>query len=573
MKSSTLSWKAFLAKVIVAVMLILSVAVVPTTAKAAGEPTLTKSSRNILIGKTYNLNVVNKAKGSTYAWTTSDSSIATVDQKGIVKGKKAGQAVITCAITTPDTNYSLTCNVTVIRAAMAFNIKNKVSALNVGQAYDLNRTIKPSTSNDKTIWTSSDTTIAAPDKSGKFTALKEGTVTITGTTLSGKSDSVTIKVVGADGVVATQDDLNALLGTGVQKITLKTDAKVDFTIPSGQYTATSLVVDAPNADVHNKGVFAKIDIVKIAKNSWYEEAVGNLLNILADSSRVVVAQNAVVSIQVSAEGAKLVIENNGMVEEFVVEKPAEVAISGESEQSIPVVVNVPNVTLTTSVPLNLACEAKIDLVMLAGSEKSVVTANKTENVPAISGNVTVKVTVGTGETKKVETITGAPITATPTPPPVVVIPPTEGPKIVKSTSGNVTTFTLSQTYKNLKTIDVSYSGISYPISGDLLSKLKSFLAAENATVTRWQNTNDTTNRTYNGQNLKVTGPVGNTKTVTFVGGLLGGKEYVVTVNQSSNSVTVTSSQSNVTFTITKVSDTELRFESAVPSLYFSPSFY
>lgn len=575
MRSTTLSWKAFLAKVLVAVMIILSVAVVPTTTKAANEPTLNKSSRNIFIGSTYNLNVTNKVNGSTYAWSSSDSNIATVNQSGIVKGKKAGQAVITCIVTAPDATYNLNCTVTVIQRALVFNINNKVSTLNVGQAYDLNRTLRPSTSNDKTKWTSSDSSIAAPGKNGKFTALKTGTVTITGTTLSGKSDTVTIKVVDANGTVATEEGLKALLGSGVQKITLKTSAKVDVTIPAGTYSGTTLVVDAPNADVHNNGVFAKIDILNIAQNSWYEGAIGNLLNILTDASRVVVEPGAKVKIEVSAEGAKLVIVNNGYVEEFIVDKPADVDMSGDSKQPVTATINIPGVTITSSVPLNLNCEAKVDLVLLPGAESSVITADKDENVPEVTGDVVVKVAVGTGEQKKVATVTGTPLNLNIiiTPAAGYIPPSTPVPEIVKTNNGDGSvTFKMSNSYADLKAINVSYKGQNYSIDGDTLTVLKSFLGKEAVSLLVWKMTTDTT-RTYSGQSFTVKGDEGSlTKTVKFTGGSLDGKSYEATVDYSKSAVTVTSKQSGVSFTISIVDSYTLKISSSVPTLIFDPTF-
>ncbi len=577
MKSTLITWKATLAKVLVAIMILLSVAVIPVTSTKAAvkEPTLNASSRNIFISSTFNLNVDNKIKGSTYEWATSDSSIATVTQAGVVKGKKMGTAAITCTVSAPDATYNLICNVTIIQRAAEFTIKNKVTALNVGQVYDLNRSLRPFYSNDKTKWTSSDVSIAKPDKNGKFTALKEGTVSITGTTLSGKTDTVTIKVVDADGTVSSQTGLTALLGSGVQKITLKTDKAVDITIPKGEYKNTTLVVDSPNADVHNNGVFAQIDILSIAANSWYENAIGNLLNILSDESRVVIAEGAKVRIEVSAEGAKLVIENNGMVEEFVVEKSAEVEISGESKDQIPLVVNVPGVTITTSVPLTLQCNAKIDLVLLAGSEKSTLTADKKENVPEITGDVTITVTVGTGNNKTEESIKGTPLGGG-----AIIAPAAGGPaggtpsySVIKTNNGDGSvTFNLPYSYTLLTAITVNYNSSSYSIDGATLSILKSFLSDEAATVALWKYTTNVT-QTHSGQTFTVTGVSGsNEKTVTFSGGQLDGNSYTATVNYPNSSVTVRSNQTGATFTITKLDNYTLKINASVPTLTFQPTF-
>ncbi len=255
-------WKTVVARIMVVIVLIVLTAP-STTMSAAATPKLTKISADILEKGSLDLNVKNKIKNSTYTWSTSNQKVAAVDKNGVVKGIKKGTAVITCSIKAPAKTYKLTCKVNVRKAAASVKINNKVTAINLGQTYDLNRTLKPSTSNDLITWTSSNNKIAVPDKNGKFTALKTGTVKITAKSLRGKSDSVTIKVVDKDGTVTTQKELTALLGSGVRIITIKTEAAVDFTIPNGNYKKTALVVDAPNSEIHNDGIFASVTIKSV----------------------------------------------------------------------------------------------------------------------------------------------------------------------------------------------------------------------------------------------------------------------------------------------------------------------
>ena len=162
---------------------------------AAAKPALNKTSSNILVGKTYDFNIKNKIAGSTYQWSSSNTKVATVSKSGLVKGIKKGTATITCKIKVAGKTYTLKAKANIIAPAKSIVINNKVKTLSVGETYDLNRTLAPKTSNDKTTWKSSDETIAKPNSLGKFTALKAGKVTITATTLSGAKDSVTITVV------------------------------------------------------------------------------------------------------------------------------------------------------------------------------------------------------------------------------------------------------------------------------------------------------------------------------------------------------------------------------------------
>ena len=165
------------------------------SASASTRPTISKKSQNILVGEKYNFNINGKIKSSTYKWESSDTAVATVNQRGIVTGVSKGKATVTCKVITPKNEYLLTADVTVREPAESIEINNKIEKIYVGEKYNLNKTRLPETSNDKITWTTSDRSIAKPDKNGIFTALKAGQVTITASTLSGKKDSVTIRVL------------------------------------------------------------------------------------------------------------------------------------------------------------------------------------------------------------------------------------------------------------------------------------------------------------------------------------------------------------------------------------------
>lgn len=77
--------------------------------------TLTESELKLKQKETFDINIRNKIKGSTYKWTTSNKKVATINNKnGVVTGVKKGKAVITCTITTPNGDIlKLKCNVTI----------------------------------------------------------------------------------------------------------------------------------------------------------------------------------------------------------------------------------------------------------------------------------------------------------------------------------------------------------------------------------------------------------------------------------------------------------------------------
>ncbi|MDD6036064.1 MAG: Ig-like domain-containing protein [Lachnospiraceae bacterium] len=176
---------------------------------AAGEVKLNKTSRNILTRQSFDFDVTGAPKDAVITWKSSDEAVATVDENGVVTGIKKGTATITCEITEAGKTQTLTAEVKICKPAVKIEINNKVSELEYGKTVDLNRTLTPKTSNDVTTWKSSDTKIATVDKNGVVTALKDGTVTITATTMSGRSDSVEITVYGAPKPTATPEPTKA----------------------------------------------------------------------------------------------------------------------------------------------------------------------------------------------------------------------------------------------------------------------------------------------------------------------------------------------------------------------------
>ena len=127
-----------------------------------------------------------------YDWSSSDKTIATVDQKGRVTGKKPGSCTITA---THDDGTVYACLFTVTQPVTKVAIDKSSISLDKGSTYSLNPSIKPDDATDKTItYTSSDASVASVDEGGLVTALRAGKATITATAQSGKKDSIRITV-------------------------------------------------------------------------------------------------------------------------------------------------------------------------------------------------------------------------------------------------------------------------------------------------------------------------------------------------------------------------------------------
>ena len=122
-------------------------------------------------------------------WSTSDKSIATV-QNGNIKGVNNGNAVITCSTVLSDgTELSSDCTVTVYTPVKSIRFKNsKAEVILNSEKHDYSQevTIQPADATNQTLkFESSDPRIASVDGSGLVAVHGVGTVTITAYAIDG----------------------------------------------------------------------------------------------------------------------------------------------------------------------------------------------------------------------------------------------------------------------------------------------------------------------------------------------------------------------------------------------------
>ena len=116
------------------------------------------------------------ATNKTVTWTTSNSSIANVDQSGKVTAIGGGSATITAKAD----NQTATCTVAVTVPVTSISLDRESLTLEEEGTTVLTATIEPADATDKTItWSSSNTAIVTVDNAGKVTAVKEGSAIIT----------------------------------------------------------------------------------------------------------------------------------------------------------------------------------------------------------------------------------------------------------------------------------------------------------------------------------------------------------------------------------------------------------
>ncbi len=136
------------------------------------------------------------ATNKTVTWTSSDESVATVGGGNVI-GVSKGTATITAKTSNGKT---ATCKVTVtentsIVKPTGITLDKSSLDLTAGDNGQLTATVKPADATNKTVtWTSDNTSVATVSGAGTVTAVKEGTATITASTINGYKATCTVSV-------------------------------------------------------------------------------------------------------------------------------------------------------------------------------------------------------------------------------------------------------------------------------------------------------------------------------------------------------------------------------------------
>ena len=141
-----------------------------------------------------NFRLTGKGTPGSYAavaaeWSSSDASVAAVDNEGNVTAVSSGKATITYTVD----GMSAACEVTVVGG---LTVTEKTKTLKVGETYQISATVDPS--DVKPTFASGDDRIATVDENGKVTAVKEGEVKIYVRVGSLFSEEIAITVTAQD---------------------------------------------------------------------------------------------------------------------------------------------------------------------------------------------------------------------------------------------------------------------------------------------------------------------------------------------------------------------------------------
>lgn len=218
--------------------------------------TVAPSSTSLLSGQTEQLTAltVPKVNAISVGWESSAPGIVSVSDSGMVRARAASGSAVISAYSTVDPSVRADVTVTIapftgspVKAESVQIVGAPTGSVSPGNKLELAAVVSPENATNKTVaWTSSDRNVALVNADGVVTTLKQGTATITATSVAAKvSDSVTVTVAGpiiVDPVKPTRVG-NTVMIPAIKGVTY---IDGDGNVVSGdvRVTSTNLVVKA-----------------------------------------------------------------------------------------------------------------------------------------------------------------------------------------------------------------------------------------------------------------------------------------------------------------------------------------
>lgn len=195
--------KAALSCMVLLMLLLSPVVISPVAAYAeevsaeehSSEPKLNVTELSLVTDDNFTLKVFNVTEGQKVSFKSSDTDIVEVDKTGRVTAKKVGEAIITVSI---DGDKTYKCKVIVGPPAISVKLTLSNLTLKVGSRKTLQTIIKPNTSTESPVFSSTDSDVVAVTASGKVVAKSVGKAYIISEIGNGKYDMCLVTVVDAE---------------------------------------------------------------------------------------------------------------------------------------------------------------------------------------------------------------------------------------------------------------------------------------------------------------------------------------------------------------------------------------
>ena len=207
---------------------------------------ISESSLTLTLPETAQLTAIitpSDATNQVLNWTSSNTSVATVDANGFITTKAVGSTTIK-ATTTDGTNLSATCQVTVNKQYVTSIALNETRlVMHIGETAQLLADVQPeNASNPALSWSTGNSTIATVDNNGLVTALAGGTTYIRASATDGSYVSANCTIEVLPDYYITLDTLSHIRGSLEQIVDLPvtlvnknpiSGIQFDITLPNG----------------------------------------------------------------------------------------------------------------------------------------------------------------------------------------------------------------------------------------------------------------------------------------------------------------------------------------------------